>query len=364
MKTRLFTVVAAFMVLVLGMFVTNENVYANTDAEIEIPSAAEIQQLLTDMLPDFIETYGYDLLADLNRAGLSLGEFAGHLHNYLAFLYEADILDQQEFSVYGENWLFYFVDGIVRMMSESDASVWGNVSLKGLVLNNIYVEALPPALLVGFFTHNGIAYLAENLEIAAYFDFLMRESTLDVVLPFGAAARALFEYSEVEEIIGLIGLENLAAMGQMEAAVRINFLAGLLLDRIAPNLDYVIYYYQDFIIIPSPDLVVPVNISRDASQQAHELRFFADTAFVVNTDIGDANLDIFIYNSGAYDFFMTMQTYNADGAWHIFLIDFVPAGERHMHLLPHHADLGAFFRVTVYGVDGGIISGAFGIEVQ
>jgi len=361
MKSRIIAVAISF---ILFVFATSADVYANTN-EVQVPGGYQIHQQLTDMLPDFIDFYGYDLVADLNRAGFTLAEFAWQLHRYLGFLYDAGILNQQDFDTYRENWLFYFVDGIVMVMSESDASAWGNVSLKGLVLNNIYVDALGLSFLGGFFSHDYVTYLVQNLEIAAYFDFLMRESSLEVVIPFGAAARAFLEYGETDELAAIIGLENVGGMGQMtDADVRINFLAGLLMDRIAPILSDVIDYYADFIIIPSPGMMVTVEMFNDSEEQIRELWFFADTAFLVTAQAGEAGLDIALSNTGGADFFMVLQTYDAYGNWHIFASDLVPAGELHTHLFPPHPDLDDSFKITVFGVDEEAISGDLIIKIQ
>jgi len=360
MKIRIFAAIMTLMLIVSGAVSTN--VYAET-AGAQMPPVEEIQELLTDLLPAFLDFYGYDLVADLNRAGLTLEDFSMHLHNYLNFLVDADILGQQEFATYGANWLFYFVDGIVMQMSEADASHWGNVSLKGLVLNNIYVSALGLDFLGGFFSHRYISQLADNLEIAAYFDFLMRDASIAAVIPFGAAARAYFEDGETEALAAVIGFENAASLGPMAHHVRVDFLAGLLIDRMAADLDYVIYSYADFIVIPSPDLVVPVSISGEAGQQYRDLTFFRDTAFEVNTDIGNAPVDIFVNNAGEFDLVMTLQTYDTDGGWHIFTSEFVSAGEYVFLTMPAHEDLDSFFKVTIYSRFGEIIAGEFAIAM-
>jgi len=361
MKFRLFAIIISLMLLVFGAVTISAN-YANDDTV--VPPVAEIELLLTGLLPVFEDFYGYDLVTDLARSGFSLTNFARQLHNYLSFLYDADILDEQDFSTYSNYWLFYFLDGIVMEMSESDVSHWGNVSLKGLVLNNIYVDALGLDFLGWFFSHNSIAYLAENLEIAAYFDFLIRDSSIAAILPFGAAVRGFLENDESDGLIAVIGMENFAALGQMNPDTRMNFFAGLLIDRMAPNLDVVIEEYENFIVIPSPGVVVSVNVSRDALGRSRELAFFNDTAFEINTDIGDANIDISFYNTGNNDFFMTLQTYDYDGYWHIFVSDLVPAGDLHSHLFPPHANLGDIIRITVYSLDGEAVSGEFVIEIQ
>ena len=361
MKFRLFAAIAALMLFVFGF--SSANVYANTDNGVQIPPAEEIQQMLTDMLPAFEDFYGYDLVTDLNRAGLNLADFALHLYNYLIFLYEADILTEQDFSTYGPDWLFYFVDGIVMLMSESPATAWGNLSLKGLVLNNIYVNALGLDFLGAFFSHHSIVFLAENLDIAAYFDFLMRDSSIAAVIPFGAATRAYLAYGETDGLDAIIGMENVAAIGQMGRDMRLDFLAGLLMDRMAANLDEVIEEYAGFIVIPSPDMVVSVNVSQSYEERLHLLAFPQDIAFEITTDLGDIPLDIFINNTGDADLIITLQTYDAEGNWHIFLSDFVPAGLSMMQVLHSHEDLASFFRLTIYSADGETISGEFEIGI-
>jgi hypothetical protein len=363
MKLRLFAVVLAFILLIFGTTTFSAHTYQSTGST-EIPSGAAIHELLTEMLPAFKDFYGYDLVVDLNRAGLTLPAFATKLHNYLIFLYEAGILHERDFETYGDDWLFNFLDGIVIEMSESSASAWGNVSLKGLVLNDIYVRALGLNFLGGFFSHRYIEHLVENLCIAAYFDFLMRDASIEAVLPFGAAVRAFFERGETYGLIAVIGQGNVTALARMEPAVRIDFLAGLLVDRMAANLYDVIAYYQDFIVIPSPGVMVPVAISGDLSEQWRRLTFYEDIVFEVTTDIGDAYLGIFIYNTGNEDFIITMQTYDAEGSWYIISNILMPAGDSMTETLQPHEDLGDFIRITIYSQDGGAISGELEIEKQ
>ena len=364
MKSRLFTVVATLLVMVFGVSAVGLDLHAS-EPQAQIPPATEIQQTLTGLLPIFESFYGYDLPEDLNRAGLTLSDFSTQLYNYLNFLYQTDLLQFQEFDTYGDNWVFYFLDGIVMQMSQSPATHWGNVSLKGLVLNNIYVDALGLDFLDGFFGHDYIEFLVQNLETAAYFDFLMRDASIAAVLSFGAAARAYFERGETDGLAAIIGAENVTGLGPMTHAMRLDFLAGLLIDRMtAANLDDVIEYYADFLIIPSPVMVVPVSISHDADEQRRELHFFRDMAFDVTTDIdSDSDLYLFFENTGDADFIMTLQTYDAYGEWYILTSYTFAPGDYTFMILHQHPDLADFFRITVYSADGGIINGDFIIEI-
>jgi len=366
MKFRIFAAIVASMLLLLGFSATN--VYANENEnqygyenEERIPSAAQIQQTLTNMLPDFENVYGYDLVTDLNRSGFSLYDFSSQLHNYLNFLYEAGIFDHMEFSTYGPNWLFHFLDGIVMEMSIAPSTMWGNVSLKGLVLNNIYIQALGLDLLMAFFSHHSIAFLAENLDVAAYFDFLMRDSSIAAVIPFGASARAYLTYGEDSGLAAVIGVENVAALGAMGHDMRLDFLAGLLMDRMATDLDAVVEEYANFIVIPAPAAIVPVNISRD--EYVHVLTFDQDTAFEINADIGDETLLLAVNNTGDNDIFVAVQTYDVYGNWHIFFSDTVPAGLGIAQVMVPDVDLGNFIRVIVFSVYGRMISGGLDISI-
>lgn len=365
MKIKLFAFVLVLMLFIFSTVAVSANVYADDTV---IPPVAEIEEILKGLLPVFEDFYGYNLITDLNHAGLNLTDFSWQLRNYLNFLYEADVLDQLGFDTHDDYWIIYFLDGIVMEMSESAASAWGNVSLKGLVLNNIYVNALGPDFLNGFFSHRSIAYLAQNLEIAAYFDFLMRDESIAAVLPFGAAAKAYFEHGDTAGLIALIGRENVAALGPMYVGMRVNFLAGLLMDRMAPVLDDIIAEYENFIVIPSPNLVVPVKISRETIERTRNLTFIDDTAFVVTSGIDNDEFDIYFSNTGHDDFFVVLQAYDDEGCWHIFMSALVPAGELHANLFPVDADLGDFFRITVYspslGLDGKKISGEFVMKIQ
>jgi len=360
MKIRIITAFAALMLLVFGA--TTINVYADAP-QVQVPPATEIQRVLTDMLPVFENLYGYDLVTDLNRAGLDLTDFARHLHNYLVFLYDAEILDLQALGIDRPNWVYYFVDGIVMEMSESPSSAWGNVSLKGLVLNNIYVNVLGLEFLAGFFAHDSITFLAENLHVAAYFDFLMSDASIGAILPFGAAAREHFEYGESEGLSAIIGIENVAALGQMHEAWHMGFLAGLLIDRMAGDLQDIIDEYAGFVVIPSTGMVMPISISEDSSERWRIVEFSRDITLEVATDINNEYLDIFINNTSYADLFMTLQTYDAYGEWHIYIIEFVPAGLSVTQILPPDVDLDNFFRITIFSANGGVISGEIEIGI-
>ena len=356
MKIRMFTVVAVLS-LILFIGTSSANLYAN--APVLIPTAAEIEQVLTDMLPVFEDFYNYNLMTDLNRAGLTLTDFSAKLRNNLIFLQEFGMLADLGFDLQSDYWIFYFVDGIVKGLSISEFSEWGNVSLKGLILNDIYVQALGPQLLDGFFRHHTIMHLAQNLESAAYFDFLMRETSVSAVLSFGAAARAYFEQGDAGPLTGIIGAENMAAFGEMGNMMAMDFLAGLLIEEIVPNRDALIAQYAHFVIIPSPDMVVPVQLNLEERFGA---TFDAATAFDVTSNAAGYNLNVFFNNTGFTDFYVALQTYDFNGNWHIFTNVRVPAGENFLRQLRPDDGFGNAFRITVYGSGGGAVSGDIGLR--
>ncbi|MCL2573292.1 MAG: hypothetical protein FWE34_01915 [Defluviitaleaceae bacterium] len=331
-------------------------------APFAMPSSTEIQHMLTDMLPSFEDFYGYCLMTELNRTNLTLADFSSMLHNYLMFLYDINLLDEQEFDITDENWLFYFLDGIVIEMSESDMTAWGNVSLKGLVLNDIYANALGLNLLSEFFSHYAMMRLGSELEIAAYFDFLMRDSSIAAVLPFGAAARVLLENGETELMTEIIGYEDVSALANMGNVERLNFLAGHLIDRIAPNIDDIIAEYADFLVIPSPNIAVSIHIGQDNMEERFGFTLFSETTFSATLNADDANINIFLSNTSTADFYKTIQTYNAAGEWHIFANELVPAGQSFTRQLRFFEDFGDILVITVFSASDAEVSGEFAIR--
>ncbi|MCL2376896.1 MAG: hypothetical protein FWC76_05800 [Defluviitaleaceae bacterium] len=366
MRFKFIAIAATMLFVALGAM----SVYANesTNQAAAVPavvelswSMEEISQILTDLLPAFEDFYAYDLVADLERSNLSLRDFAGYLHNYLIAHFLSGTLSDQAFYSQGDNWLLYFVDGVVFEMSQSPVSEWGNISLKGLLLNDIYFQALGTNLFFGFFMHDDMILLANTLEIPAYFDFLIGEDSLEVLLPFGAAARAYLANGNGDALENIVGEENMAQLGDLAGNARVNFLAGLLVELMVPDIEAVIYEYQDFVVIPAANVQVPIQISQTDLERAFSRSFNGDIAILVASEITGANLNIFLDNTGDLDFVMVLHSYDARGEWQVFASEFVAAGESQTFRFAPDRDLRQLLRISILSPDGEEFSGLFSI---
>jgi len=365
MRLKLFTIITTILFVAFGTMAVyaNENASAATQGGvIELSwSMEEISQILEDFLPAFEDFYAYDLLADLERSSLSLQDFAGYLHNYLIVHLLSGSLDQQAFYLENEEWLVKFVDGIVFEMSQSPVSDWGNVSLKGLLLNDIYFQALGLNLFLGFFMHEDVVAIANSLEIPAYFDFLMRDDSLEILLPFGAATRAYLAGGEAGALQNMIGENNMEELADLRGALRIGFLANQLVELMVPDVDALIYEYEGFFVIPAANVQIPIQIGRTDLERSFSRAFNESIAILVASEITNADLRILFNNTGDLDFVMVLHSYDARGQWHVFAEELVAAGQSEVFRFAPDADLSQLLRIAVFSPYGEEFFGQFSI---
>jgi len=331
-------------------------------------SKGEILSILIEFLPAFQYHYDYDLLADLDEVGLPLEVFAHMMHNYLNFMFLSGRLSGGDFDAHDNNWLFYYVDGVVWEMSQSPAVSWGNLSLMGLFINNVYFETLGPILFNRLFEHNHLIFIANAFSVYDYFNFLIHEDTLDVLLPFGEAATSFLSFGETYLLYNILGGENMAALGVLDDVQRIDFLAIALAELMIPDFDELLYDNMGLSrnprIAANGRLYVSMgqHISENDLDQRFVAEFLGNTAIVITSDLRDAKLNLFFKNTGEVDFWMMLETFDADGNWHIFAELVVPAGQSLTRQILPHYDLDSVFRIVVYNLHGHEFSGDFAMR--